>query len=85
VRIKRRITLIVEKREVSVLMGELPFKPGFCRRCGHEVSMLPAGLAASCARVTERVIYQWVEAGRVHFEERPDGTILICLDSLTPS
>jgi len=44
--------------------------------------MLPAALAAVVAGVPERLVYQWVEASKVHFLERPDGTILICLESL---
>ncbi len=82
VRIKRRITLIWEKHQVSVHMGALPCRPGFCRRCAREVSMLAVGPAATYAGVPERIICQWVEAGRVHFEELTDGTILICGESL---
>ena len=44
--------------------------------------MLPAALAAVLAGAPERLVYQWVEAGKVHFLERPNGAILICLESL---
>ena len=32
--------------------------------------------------VSTRAIYQWVEAGRVHFKEIQDGTVMICPASL---
>jgi len=44
--------------------------------------MLPAALAAALAGVPERLVYQLVEAEKVHFVERPDGAILICPESL---
>ena len=44
--------------------------------------MVPAALAAGLAGVTERLVYQWVEAGKLHFLERPNGAILICPESL---
>jgi len=44
--------------------------------------MLPVALAASLAGVPERLIYQWLEAGKVHFLERPNGVVLICSESL---
>ncbi len=44
--------------------------------------MLPVALAAVVAGVQERLVYQWVEAGKVHFLERPNGAILVCEESL---
>ena len=38
---------------------------------------------AATAGVTPRTIYQWVEAGRVHFSETARGETLICLNSLS--
>jgi hypothetical protein len=39
--------------------------------------------AARIAGVSTRKIYAWIEAGTVHFAESPDGSLLICLDSLS--
>jgi excisionase family DNA binding protein len=41
--------------------------------------------AASAAGVTTRTIYQWLEAGKLHFSETTEGETLICLDSLLQS
>ena len=44
--------------------------------------LLTAEEAAATVGVTPRTIYQWVEAGRVHFSETAEGETLICLPSL---
>ena len=38
--------------------------------------------AGAIARVSSRTIYRWVEDAKVHFLERHDGLLLICLNSL---
>jgi predicted site-specific integrase-resolvase len=44
--------------------------------------MLRPEEAAHIARISPRLIYQWVEAGRLHFKETPDGSLFVCLASL---
>jgi len=39
--------------------------------------------AAALAQTTTRDIYRRVEAGELHFTERPEGALLLCLNSLT--
>jgi len=55
----------------------------WCPECAKEARFLTAEQAASVAGVTTRTIYQWVEAGRVHFLEAVQGKTLICLNSLS--
>lgn len=47
--------------------------------------MLRPEEAAVWAATSTRTIYQWVEAGRVHFTETPDRMLLICRNSLPAS
>jgi hypothetical protein len=81
-RIRRRIAITVEKREISISTNAAPREQAYCARCGREVSMLSVALTAGLKGVPERTVYRWVEAGSVHFLERPDGAILICPESL---
>jgi hypothetical protein len=81
-RVRRRIAVTVAKCEILISSNTPVREPSHCERCGRDVSMLPAALAAGLAGVTERLVYQWVEAGKVHFLERPNGAILICPESL---
>ena len=54
----------------------------WCAACAREVKMITPEEAAAVAGVTERAIYGWTEAGKVHFTETPSGLLLICLASL---
>jgi excisionase family DNA binding protein len=38
--------------------------------------------AARLAGVTTRTVYRWIEAGKVHFAETPEGLLLVCPNSL---
>jgi hypothetical protein len=53
-----------------------------CARCRREVDMLTPEHAAHIAGVSIRKIYAWVEEENLHFAESPDGSLLICRDSL---
>lgn len=54
----------------------------WCPACRRQVEMATPELVAKIAGVSTRTIYRWVEAGKLHFDEVPDRTMLICLDSL---
>jgi predicted site-specific integrase-resolvase len=41
--------------------------------------------AAALAAVSTRIIYRWVEAGQLHFNETAEQSPLICLNSLLRS
>jgi hypothetical protein len=56
--------------------------PGFCPACGVPSWMLAPDEAAALAGVSQRTVYDWVEAGLVHFEEGAAGLLFICLASL---
>lgn len=79
----RRTEVLIETHEVWVIR-----RPGqaaasaWCGGCAAHVLMLPPEVAARLLDVTPRAIYRSVEAGRIHFKEAADGTLLICLASL---
>jgi excisionase family DNA binding protein len=39
--------------------------------------------AAAMMKVSQRTIYRWVEAGRIHFRETENGNLLVCLIPLS--
>jgi excisionase family DNA binding protein len=45
--------------------------------------MVTADEAATVTSVGTRTIYRWVEEGKIHFTEEPEGSLLICLNSLS--
>ena len=52
----------------------------FCPNCKSLVEMATPQIAAILSRLTEREIYQLVEAGVIHFIE--NTRVLVCLSSL---
>jgi len=80
---KRRIRIISisEQRVVVISRG---FSPGsrWCDACVAEARMVTPAEAAALAQVNMRTIYRWIEAGRVHFTEEPEGALLVCVGSL---
>ena len=55
---------------------------GWCDTCGARSEMVPVDEAAALARVNSRTIFRWVEAERLHASETPQGSLLVCLNSL---
>jgi hypothetical protein len=47
--------------------------------------MLTTDQSAIVAQVTSRTIFHWVESGKVHTTETPEGLLLICPNSLPVS
>ena len=69
-------TAAAEQAEQS--RGELQW----CAACAQTVMMLTPEDAATVAGVSARTIYRWVETDRAHFDEAPNGTLRVCLNSL---
>jgi hypothetical protein len=80
---KKRTEITVESELVLVRRSRRDLIRAWCASCAEQVSMLTVDHAAAVARVTARTIYRWVEAGQVHFKETPEGSLLICLNSLS--
>ena len=79
---KKRTVTIIETHEVWVLR-----KPAGdaepCPECGNGAWMLRPEDAARVHSVPTRAVYRLVEGGHIHFKERLDGTLLVCMASLT--
>ena len=60
-----------------------PRARGWCGVCAGPSRMLTPDEAAALAGVSPRTVYRWVEAARVHFAETPDGSLSVCLASLS--
>jgi len=57
--------------------------PALCVECstGNAIMVAPEQ-AAVVANVPVRMIYSWVEAGAIHYKEGPNGSVIVCLQSL---
>lgn len=79
---KRRI-ITVEIDRVVLISKRESSPTAWCAACASRVRMVTVDEAARLARLSARTIYRWVEAGRLHFTETPDGRLFICLSSLS--
>ncbi len=72
--LERERLLVVERREVSIT--------DWCGACCARVRMMMPDEAARLSGATARTVYRLVETGQLHFSERPEVGLLVCLESL---
>jgi hypothetical protein len=85
VRTKRRIEISLERNEFLIISRTENPLTKWCESCSGAVPMITPDQAAVMAGVSWRTISHWVESGRIHFTETPDGLLLICINSLSRS
>ena len=78
----RKTEKSVEIHEFYVIRtsGSLPALCGECE--SGDAIMVAAEQAAVVAHVPVRMIYRWVETAVIHYNEAPDGSMMVCLKSL---
>ena len=68
---------LVERRGRSV--------EGWCSSCGETVILVTAEDAAMLAGLDARSVYRLIESLEIHWGEKPDGLLLVCLRSILDS
>ena len=81
---KSRTVTTIETDEIWVIRSSGNRSPEWCDQCLGPTMMLTADEAANLMNVGTREIYEWVEAGSIHFTELTDGSVLVCPSSLRP-
>lgn len=72
----------IEIHELYVVRRQKNTAPGVCHQCPREIaSLVTPDEAATITGWSTRVIYRWVEAGIIHFQETTNGSLLVCLNS----
>jgi len=79
---KKGTEITVETERVLVIRRRYRAVEKWCACCGESVLMIRPDQAAAVAGKSLRAIFNEVEAAALHFVERPDGMLLICLNSL---
>ena len=78
---ERRIEATFETETLLLIRGVNDSARGWCERCGTDATLVTPLAAARALGVSTRLIYARVEAGAIHFTERADGALLVCLAS----
>ncbi len=58
---------------------------GWCDECACEVRLVSPEAGAMCSGLSTRLVYRRLETGLIHYSEKPDGSLRICLPSLMRS
>jgi hypothetical protein len=80
---KKRTEITIEIEELMLIKSrrDTPIL-SWCPACALEVMMVTPQQAAAITAASVRTINRWVENGRVHFRETPDGLLFLCTGSL---
>jgi len=78
----RSVDFTIERREffVAATPGQI-FT--LCAQCGKESTFVTPTDAARISASSVREIFQLMESAEIHFIERPDGSVIVCLASLS--
>lgn len=80
---KRRTEITIETQRVLMINRRRVSAVAWCDGCGWQVRMIKPDEAAVWAGLSTRTIYRWIEARQLHFVEGTEGSLLICLRSLS--
>ena len=79
---KTRTEITIRTDEVVILRANRRDSRISCQQCPGETLMITPEEAQALANTSAREIYRWVETGQIHYTERPDGSLLLCPDSI---
>jgi len=80
---KRKTQITIETDRVLVI--HRPRRPviAWCAECSDHVKMITPDEAAAVNGISTRAMYRWIEAERIHFTETHQGSLFVCLNSLS--
>lgn len=80
---KKRTVTTIEAHQEFVIRRRESAALTWCTEClAKRALMVSPDEAGALIAVSSREIYRRIEAGTVHFNEKPDGGLLVCLNSL---
>jgi hypothetical protein len=80
----RKTEKAVEIHEFYVVRTASGSMPALCHECSvGDAFMVPPEQAALVTHIPPRMIYRWIDGALVHFREAPNGSLIVCLRSLT--
>ena len=82
-KVRRTMKIGLETQRVVSLTKRVHAFEAWCSQCGEQRQMIHPEEAAARAGVSLRAIYRLVETNELHFIETPEGSVLICPNSVT--
>jgi hypothetical protein len=78
----RRTEVTIETEEIVIIRSTQTALLPLCPQCCDAVPLVTPEQAAEIVGATTRVIYRWLEEGRIHDLETTEGLVFICPRSL---
>ena len=79
----RRNEKRVEIHELLIIRRASGSLSALCEECSaRDAILLSPEQASTVTDIPERLIYQWVEAGAIHYKEAPNGKLTVCVKTL---
>ena len=74
----------VEIHELLIIRSASGSLPALCEECpARDSILLSPEQASALTGIPERQIYQWVEAGAIHYREAANGKLIVCVKTLS--
>jgi hypothetical protein len=78
----KRTQITIETNRVLIIR-RVRSSRAWCQQCSCEADVVGLEEASVLTGMTQPALRECVETGKWHFSESSNGTLLICLDSLT--
>lgn len=78
----RQTRITIETESLLILQGRNS-RRAWCPQCAAEREVIALEEVGIISNLDRSAFEEWVNSGELHRSESPDGSTLICLDSLT--
>jgi hypothetical protein len=75
-------TKITFQTESLLIMHGRASRRAWCSRCDAEVEMIAMQETGVMTNLNQAALEEWLNSGELHRSQTPDGSTLICLNSL---
>jgi hypothetical protein len=82
VRKSRRIEIRIQTHQVLIVQSAASVTRNWCAQCGQQVNMIRMEKQSALKAESLRASGIQVNADKLHTTEMPDGSLLLCLNSL---
>jgi hypothetical protein len=77
----KQTTITVETSSLFILQGRIS-RRAWCPQCAAEGDMIAVENTSAISNLGQRALARWLTSGELHGTNAPDGSSLICLNSL---
>ncbi len=79
--VAKQTTITVETSSLLILQGRIS-RRAWCPQCAAEEDMIAVENTREISKLDQRALERWLTSGELHRTNAPDGSSVICLNSL---